>query len=36
MFWDGATISVEVPDLIILETRLRDEHEQERRARAVT
>ena len=35
-FWDGATISVEAPDLIILETRLRDEYEQERRARAAT
>ena len=34
-FWDGATISIEAPDLVILETRLRDHREQERRARAV-
>ncbi len=33
-FWDGATISIEASDLIILEARLKDQREQERQARA--
>jgi hypothetical protein len=32
-YWDGAIITIEAPDLIILETRLHDDREQERQHR---